>query len=119
MAFQAEAPTATVPPDYFSQRGVWHCAGRGAVVLAPAFVRLRIQPILTVSPCACARRCTNAAIGRLDAMGACYAQERFSDHAYSFGSDDSISEPLWKYHVCQYPDNKACRLLPRAAVAQH
>lgn len=51
-------------------------------------------------------RCTIAATARLDALHACYAQRRFTDTNYKFGDDASISHPLWKYHVCQYPDNK-------------
>merc|ERR1712046_340101 len=41
-----------------------------------------------------------------DKVGACYAQYRFQDDAYTFGRDDTILHPLWRYHVCQYPQNQ-------------
>lgn len=51
-------------------------------------------------------RCTLAALARLDASTACYEDMRFRDEEYQFGQDSTISAPLWRYHVCQYPDNK-------------
>ena len=50
-------------------------------------------------------RCTTAALSRLDAATACYEDMRFDDAAYQFGEDATISAPLWRYHVCQYPEN--------------
>jgi hypothetical protein len=51
-------------------------------------------------------RCTIAARDRMRTLGACFDEMIFSDESYSFGVDATISAPLWKYHVCQYPDNK-------------
>jgi len=51
-------------------------------------------------------RCTLAAKDRFQAAGACFSEKSFADGNYRFGMDSSISNPIWLYHVCQYPDNK-------------